>query len=177
VPESTEQHLWVSWDEYHNKIEELALLIVESGWKFDQILCLARGGLRPGDVLSRIFDLPLAILSASSYRDEVGTKQGALDIASHITTTNGTLSGRLLVVDDLADSGVTLLSVVKHLSAQFTGLTEIKTAVIWQKACSQVTPDYFVDFLTTSPWIHQPFEDYETLRPDMLRERVQQRSR
>ena len=34
-----------------------------SGWVFDQILCLARGGMRPGDVLSRVFDKPLAIMS------------------------------------------------------------------------------------------------------------------
>ena len=38
------------------------------GLEFDQILCLARGGMRPGDVLSRVFDKPLAIMSTSSYR-------------------------------------------------------------------------------------------------------------
>ena len=36
------------------------------GWRFDQILCLARGGLRVGDQLSRIFEVPLAILATSS---------------------------------------------------------------------------------------------------------------
>ena len=43
---SNDQHLWVSWDEYNRAIEKLALTVHESGWKFDQILCLARGGLR-----------------------------------------------------------------------------------------------------------------------------------
>ena len=66
---SNDQHLWVSWDEYNRAIEKLALTVHESGWKFDQVLCLARGGLRPGDVCSRIFDVPLAILSTSSYRE------------------------------------------------------------------------------------------------------------
>jgi len=47
------KHLYVSWDEYHMLIERLALKIAGSGWEFDQILCLARGGMRPGDVLSR----------------------------------------------------------------------------------------------------------------------------
>lgn len=172
VPESTDQHLWVSWDDYHRKIEKLALLVYESGWAFDQILCLARGGLRPGDVLSRVFNVPLAILSTSSYRDEMGTVQGTLDIAKHITMTNGSLSGRLLVVDDLVDSGVTLQKVVEHLYAHFTELTEVKTAVIWQKACSQFTPEFLVEYLQTNPWIHQPFEDYETIRPDQLLMRI-----
>ena len=60
------KHLYVSWDEYHMLIERLALKVHASGWQFDQILCLARGGMRPGDVLSRVFDKPLAIMSTSS---------------------------------------------------------------------------------------------------------------
>ena len=63
--------LYVSWDEYHAKIEGLAAQIYQSEWEFDQILCLARGGLRIGDILSRIFDKPLAILSTSSYGGKI----------------------------------------------------------------------------------------------------------
>jgi hypoxanthine phosphoribosyltransferase len=176
LPESTDQHLWISWDEYHRKIERLALLIYESGWEFDQVLCLARGGLRPGDVLSRVFNVPLAILSTSSYRDDSGKQQGALDIAKYITISNGTdgaLGGRVLVVDDLSDTGVTLQKVVEHLRVHFPALTEIKVAVIWQKACSEFTPDFAVDYLQASPWIHQPFENYDTIRPDQLLKHVQ----
>ena len=43
------KHLYVSYDEYHNLIEKLAIKIHQSGWQFDTILCLARGGMRPGD--------------------------------------------------------------------------------------------------------------------------------
>ena len=82
------KHLYVSYDEYHNLIEKLALKVYQSGWSFDTILCLARGGMRPGDILSRIFDKPLAIMSTSSYRAEAGTVQGHLDIARYITTPN-----------------------------------------------------------------------------------------
>ena len=35
------KHLYVSWDEYHLLIERLALKVANSGWEFDQILCLA----------------------------------------------------------------------------------------------------------------------------------------
>ena len=44
------KHLYVSYDEYHNLIEKLAIKIHQSGWQFDTILCLARGGMRPGDI-------------------------------------------------------------------------------------------------------------------------------
>ena len=49
--------LHVSWEEYRRLIETLAFNVYDSGWKFDSLLCLARGGLRPGDILSRIFDM------------------------------------------------------------------------------------------------------------------------
>ncbi|RBA24126.1 phosphoribosyltransferase [Herminiimonas fonticola] len=168
MPEASDKDLWVAWDEYHHAIERLALLVHESGWKFDQILCLARGGLRPGDVFSRIFDVPLAILSTSSYREDVGMTQGMLDIAKHITITNGSLSGRILLIDDLVDSGVTLEKIQSHLSEQFPDVTEVKSAVIWYKACSSVKPDYYLEYLPHNPWIHQPFEEYDGLRPHQL---------
>jgi uncharacterized protein len=163
-----EKHLWVSWEDYHRQIERLVLMVYESGWKFDQVLCLARGGVRPGDVFSRIFDVPLAILSTSSYREEFGTQRGELDIGKYITMTKGQLGGRVLLVDDLVDSGVTLQKVQHHLAENFAAVTEVKSAVIWCKGCSAVRPDYFLEYLPHNPWIHQPFEEYDGLRPHQL---------
>ena len=161
------KHLYVSWDEYHMLIERLALKVHASGWQFDQILCLARGGMRPGDVLSRVFDKPLAIMSTSSYRAEAGTIQGRLDMAKYITMPKGELAGRVLLVDDLADSGITLRAVVERLHG-VPAISELRSAVLWVKGVSSYTPEYFVERLPTSPWIHQPFEEYDNLRPDGL---------
>lgn len=168
LPPSTDKDLWVSWDDYHQLIEHLGLRVYKSGWQFDQILCLARGGVRVGDILSRVFDVPLGILATSSYREAAGTQQGALDIAQFITITRGTLAGRVLLVDDMVDTGHTFSKVLEHLSEQFPGITELRSAVLWWKGHSQVEPDYYVDKLVTNPWIHQPFEDYDSLRPHQL---------
>ena len=161
------KHLYVSWDEYHLLTERLALKVHASGWKFDQILCLARGGMRPGDVLSRVFDKPLGIMSTSSYRAEAGTIQGRLDLAKYITMPKGELAGRVLLVDDLADSGVTLKAVVERLRGM-PAIQELRSAVIWTKKVSAYTPDYYVEMLETSPWIHQPFEEYDGMGPEAL---------
>ncbi len=165
------KHLYVSYDEYHNLIEKLAIKVHQSGWEFDTILCLARGGMRPGDILSRIFDKPLAIMSTSSYRAESGTLQGSLDIARYITTPKGEIAGRVLLVDDLADSGHTLNAVMNMLRNNYAPITELRSAVIWTKAVSVFTPDYSVDYLPTNPWIHQPFEPYDSMRPQALMEK------
>jgi uncharacterized protein len=154
-------HLHVSEDAYERLIEELAMRIHQSGWTFDTILCLARGGLRPGDILSRIFDKPLAIMSTSSYRAQAGTVRGHLDLARYISTPRGEIAGRVLLVDDLADTGHTLRAVVDLLRSSYQGITELRSAVLWVKAASTFTPDYFVELLPTNPWIHQPFETYD----------------
>ncbi|MFT0851000.1 phosphoribosyltransferase family protein [Achromobacter sp. F4_2707] len=168
LPANTDRDHWVSWAQYNELIERLALIVHESGWKFDKILCLARGGVRVGDVLSRIYDVPLGILATSSYREAAGTVQGKMDIAQYITITRGTLDGKVLLVDDMVDTGMTFGRVRDHLLNQFPDIEEIRTAVLWWKGHSKVTPDYHVEHLPTNPWIHQPFEDYDSIRPHQL---------
>src|SRR3569623_878314 len=131
MPASTDADLWVTWEEYRHALEALAISIYESGWRFDRILCLARGGLRSGDAISRVFDVPLAVLSVSSYREAAGTVQGKLDIASHITCSGGALSGKVLLVDDMVDSGVTLREVLHAIASRCPLVSEVKTAVGW----------------------------------------------
>ncbi|HVF64157.1 MAG TPA: phosphoribosyltransferase family protein [Casimicrobiaceae bacterium] len=160
--------LHVSWDQYNTLIERLALVVHESRFDFDQIICIARGGLRVGDVMSRIYETPLAILSTHSYTAEGGTIRGELVIAEHMTMTAPRLGDRVLLVDDMVDSGHTLEKVVKTLPQRFAHIRDMKTAVLWWKACSVYKPDFHVDYLADSPWIHQPFEVYDNLRPEGL---------
>lgn len=154
--------IYVSWSEYHQKIEQLAVKIYQSNWQFNQIVCLARGGLRVGDILSRIYKQPLAILATSSYDGAMQQTRGNLTIAASLTMTSANLGSHILLVDDLVDSGVTMRQTIPWLK-QHCGshIQEIRTGVIWYKACSEIVPDYYVDYFADSPWIHQPFENYE----------------
>ena len=162
----------VSWEQYNGLVERLALIVHESGWKFNQIICIARGGLRVGDVLSRIYEVPLAILSTHSYTAEGGTVRGQLVIAEHMTMTAPRLGERVLLVDDMVDSGHTLEAVYKTLPKRFPHIADIRTAVVWYKGHSVFKPDYYVDHLPENPWIHQPFEVYDTMRPEALKARL-----
>ena len=102
--------LYVSWADYHRAIERLAAMVHGSGWRFNQIVCIARGGLRVGDIMSRIFELPLAIIFTSSYTGETGASRGEITVSEHMAMTTPELGDQVLVVDDLVDSGVTLES-------------------------------------------------------------------
>ena len=161
-------HLHVSWEEYHAAIERLALGLRDSGWEFNQIICVARGGMRVGDVLSRLFRVPLAIMATRSYTGEAGMERGEIAVARHITMTTDALGDRVLLVDDLVDSGVTLDVVRRHLQAEYPEIKAVRTAVIWYKACSDVVPDFYASYLPESPWIHQPFERYDAMSLDDL---------
>ena len=167
--------LYVSWSDYHKTIERLAARIHASEWRFDQIVCIARGGLRVGDSLSRIFDLPLAIISTQSYGGKAGTRRSEITIAEHMTMTTKTLGNRVLVADDLVDSGVTLERVRRHLLERSPNVAELKTAVLWRKASSRFVPDFEVEYLAESPWIHQPFEPYDLVSAGELYERLCER--
>lgn len=159
--------LYVSWSEYHQKIEHLAVKVYQSGWNFNQIVCLSRGGLRIGDTLSRIYHLPLAILAATSYGGTDDRVRGSLTFSHNLTMTTNNLGSRILLVDDLVDSGVTLQEAIAWLRDRYN-IEEMRTAVLWYKACSVFTPDYYVDRLSDNPWIHQPFERYENINIEEL---------
>ena len=154
--------LYISWSQYHQKIELLAAKIYQSNWQFNQIVCLARGGLRVGDILSRIYDLPLAILATSSYGGQDNKVRGNLTISGQLTMTTPQLGSHILLADDLVDSGITIKETAIWLKNNYAHQIEsIRTAVIWYKACSIIAPDYYADYLPDNPWIHQPFEPYE----------------
>ncbi len=153
--------LYVTWSEYHHKIETLAVKVYKSDWQFNQIVCLAKGGLRVGDVFCRLYRQPLAILSTASYGGKDNRDRGQIKLSEHLSMVQP-LGDRILLVDDLVDSGISLIEALNWLKTKYgENITEIRTAVIWYKSTSTKTPDYYVDYLPNNPWIHQPFENYE----------------
>ena len=164
--------LYVSWSDYHKTIERLVTKVHESGWRFNQIVCIARGGMRVGDVMSRLFKLPLAIIFTSSYSADGGTVRGELKVSEHVSMITPALGDRVLLVDDLVDSGVTLDVVKRHIASRHPEVREVRTAVLWYKACSRFKPDFHADYLADSPWIHQPFEPYDLMTAEDLRSRA-----
>ena len=89
--------LHISWDEYRSKTEDLAKQIHKDGWQFNQVVCIAKGGMRVGDVMARIFDVPLAILSVESYKgDGVKNKRGAITFSRDLAKTSPNIGSKVL---------------------------------------------------------------------------------
>ena len=163
--------LIIDWKEYNLIVEKLAIKIHESGYKPTMLIGVMRGGAPIIDVLSRVFKLKCAYLAVESYSGK-GTEdqQGELVFSREISSTVQDMGGRLLLCDDLSDTGVTLKKSINWLNSYeaIKNIESIKTAVLWKKKDSTFEPDYCAERLDTNPWIVQPFEHYEEVRIEDL---------
>ncbi len=161
------EKLIVSWDEYNKTVEKLAIQIHESGYKPTMLIGIMRGGAPIIDTLSRVFKLKCAYLAVESYSGkDIEDKQGELVFSREISSTVQDMGGRLLLCDDLSDTGVTLQKSINwlHNYPPIKNIETIKTAVLWKKKDSTFEPDYCAQRLDGNPWIVQPFEKYEEIR-------------
>ena len=163
--------LIIDWKEYNLIVEKLAIKIHKSGFKPTMLIGIMRGGAPIIDVLSRVFKLKCAYLAVESYSGK-GTEnqQGELVFSREMSSTVQDMGGRLLLCDDLSDTGVTLQKSINWLYnyPSIKNIEEIKTAVLWKKKDSTFEPDYCAERLDGNPWIVQPFEHYEEVRIEQL---------
>ena len=60
--------LHISWEEYHKKTEQLAVKVHEDGWNFNQVVCIAKGGMRVGDIFARLFNIKNPMITVDMIR-------------------------------------------------------------------------------------------------------------
>ena len=141
----------VSFQEYSEGIERLAVKISESGFKPSHIISIARGGLRVGDILSRLFRVRSSYLGVESYevaeKGKVSDKQKNDVIFSRdISSTTLDYGTNVLICDDLVDSGKSLIYTKQFLLnyETFKGKNiNFKTAVLYQKPQTAIETLYF----------------------------------
>ena len=153
----------ISWAEMESLMRALARTINASSWQPDSVVCIGRGGMLIGDAMSRLLTgrPPLGVLMASSYRGLDGDQQRKqLRIAEHISIASPEgLGQRVLLVDDLADTGISLAAIKKRLLTQEPGVKEVRTATLWMKVRSAIEPDFVAaPPVNAETWISMPFE-------------------
>ena len=167
------EKLIVSWEQYHQTVEKLAIQIEESKYKPNILVGIMRGAAPMIDVLSRIFKLKCAYLAVESYSGkDIENQQGELIFSRELSSTVQNMSGNILLCDDLSDTGVTLnrsIDWLKNYKSLKGKIKQIKTAVLWKKADSTFEPDFCAQRLKDNPWIVQPFEKYEEIRIEDLK--------
>ena len=103
------EKLIVSWDDYNNTVEKLAVQIYDSGYKPTLLVGIMRGGAPMIDVLSRVFKLKCAYLAVESYSGKgVEDEQGEIVFSREMSSIAKNMGGNILLCDDLSDTGITL---------------------------------------------------------------------
>ena len=164
--------LIIDWKQYNLIVEKLAIQIFESNFKPTMLIGIMRGGAPIIDVLSRVFKLKCAYLAVESYSG-TGTEdqQGELVFSREMSSTVQDMGGRILLCDDLSDTGITLTKSIEWLKRYEPlkdNIEDSKTAVLWKKKSSTFEPDFCAQKLNSNPWIVQPFEHYEEVKIEDL---------
>ena len=157
----------VEWEEYKKIVERLAIEI-HKNYKPTVLIGIMRGAAPIIDILSRILKLPIAYIVIQSYSGKgMEDKQGLLMFAREISSlANNEDFNKVLLIDDLSDTGLTLnksIEWLKNYSPTKAYIKEVKTACLWKKKSSTFEPDFCPVRLDSDPWIVQPTEHYEEL--------------
>ena len=167
-----EKKLIIKFEDYLDTVEKLALEI-SINYKPTVLVGIMRGAAPVIDILSRIFKLPTAYIVIQSYSGKkIENDQGELIFARDISSIAKDKDFKnILLVDDLSDSGMTLLKSIDWLKKYDPikdYIKDIKTACLWKKKSSIFKPDYCPVMLNSDPWIVQPTEHYEELSIDKI---------
>lgn len=148
-----------SWDDIFAKSIKLAEKIRKTEREeLECIVGISRGGLALTRIMSDLLDIQDVMITRCEYYTDIGEKGKKPVITQKI---QGNISGRkVLVVDDVADSGESLTVIKKYLESKRP--VDVKISTIFIKPWCKMTPDYYV--AKTDAWIIFPWEYYETIK-------------
>ena len=161
------EKLIISFNQYTKIVEKLAIEIHQN-YEPTVLVGIMRGAAPILDILSRILKLPIAYIVIQSYSGKgIEDKQGKLMFAREISSlANDKDFKKVLLVDDLSDTGLTLnksIEWLKNYGPTKNYIKEVRTACLWKKKSSKFEPDFCPVKLDSDPWIVQPTEHYEEL--------------
>lgn len=124
---------------YEEFKEDLKLLIHKIDQPFDAILGIARGGLSMAQLLGEYYDLrEVYSINTIGYDDtQKNESVEVFNIPELKSSTN------VLIVDDIVDSGDTMVEVLAVLNAKYPEMTFF-TASIFYKKTAKTTPTWYV---------------------------------
>jgi len=124
---------------YREFQEDLITLTQKIDQEFDLILPIARGGLSMGQMLGEYYNIR-NVYAVNTIGYEEQTKLDEVDV---FNIPNLNKFRRVLIVDDIVDSGDTLVAVLKLLTSNYPTITFL-TASIFYKPTASIEPTWWV---------------------------------
>ena len=144
--------IWYKWKEMRRDVNSLCREILLDKFDPDVIVGLSRGGLTPGVMMSHWMEKPFKSIKASlrdypEWEDYMPRKSDE----------------RVLIVDDICDSGETFHKIREHINERKENGVDVRFATLWWNSECNFEPHYYVNSImkdTTQTWIHFCWENW-----------------
>ena len=151
----------LTWELFGTASRELSAQVVASGWVPDLIIAVARGGLIPAGAISYAIGVKAMGSMNGEFYTGIGETLAEPVVLPPLMDASELPGKKVLVVDDVADSGKTLrmvMELLRHEGLQLGGASvpvEARSACIYLKPRSVHRPDYV--WRETDKWINFPW--------------------
>jgi hypoxanthine phosphoribosyltransferase len=142
----------LSWDQFGEATRTIARAVVADGFRPEVVVAIARGGLLPAGAIAYGLGAKNCGAINVEFYTGVGTMLDAPEVLPPELDMTYLDGRRVLLVDDVADSGRTLDLAVRLLVARGA---EVRSATIYTKPSTILEPDY--SWRSTSLWIDFPW--------------------
>lgn len=155
------EKLALSYEGFGLAIRELAQSIADSGFKPDAILSIARGGFLIGGALGYALGVKNTLAMSVEFYTGENQRLPMPVVLPPIPKVSDFQGLRILIADDVADTGETL-KLVKDFVAPH--VKEARSAVLYEKPHSVIKPDY--RWQRTDKWINFPWSTLPSVSPN-----------
>lgn len=151
---------YIGYDDFLSFVSTLARTVSQDEWKPDFVVGIGRGGLVPAVYMSQMMSIPMLSIDQSAkvpgFADELLVKLATMTKAGQ----------RILIIDDINDSGRTIAGLRRLLRAHETVEDHLRFAVMINNTVSQETVDYAVQIIDRTDdkrWFVFPWEAVNTV--------------
>jgi hypoxanthine phosphoribosyltransferase len=142
----------LTWQGFGDATRELSRRIVADGFVPEVVVAIARGGLLPAGALAYGLGVKNCGAINMEFYTGIGTVLDAPEVLPPALDMDYLDGRRVLLVDDVADSGRTLRMAVDLLAAKGA---DVRSATICTKPSTIIQPDYA--WRDTDRWIDFPW--------------------
>ena len=152
---------FLSWANMEGLCADIHFQMILKKYKPDCIIGLSRGGIVPARLFSDYFDVVEDVFSLDikMYTGIKSVMEEAVIRPFH----DDVKGKKILIVDDIWDSGMTMRAVLKYLQGE-----DLTTATLYKNPKVVDGPNYYGTLSKEGTWVVFPWEKEETKR-EMLR--------
>lgn len=144
----------LTWEAFGQASRDLAQMVADDGYEPDMVLSIARGGLLIGGAMGYALSIKNTYTMNVEFYTDIDERLEVPRILPPAPDFVDLHQAKILIVDDVADTGHTLKSVYEFCEGK---VGEVRTAVIYEKPRSVVKCDYV--WKRTDLWINFPWSD------------------